>query len=186
MDISGFIRSGIQSLGSRVLNWLTENGVEVRVEYHAGGVHYQRVLGARRVENADDQRREQPEANQPQSSFDSASTLIRLGAAVGSAMVVGTAVAAAGMILAAPELLSTEGNTSHNSYSEGLLESRCSSIHFIGDESESCPVCMENFIKGETIYVLPCLHKYHRACIMPWLVQTGQCSVCRFNVGEGG
>lgn len=185
MDISGFIRTGIQSLGNRVLNWLTENGVEVRVEYHAGDVHYQRVLGARRTDNVDSQRREGPETNQPQGNFESASTLIRLGAAVGSAMVVGTAVAAAGMILAAPQILA-EGNTSQNLYSEGLIESRCSSIHFIGDESESCPVCMENFIKGETIYVLPCLHKYHRACVMPWLLQTGQCSVCRFNVGEGG
>ena len=182
MDIGGYIRSSLRSVGDRILNWLTENGVEVRIEYHAGEVHYQRVLNARRA----DVQEEQDPNNQ--TGFDSARTLVRLGAAVGSAVIVGTAVAAAGVILAAPDILASAqgGATSQSSYSEETIDSRCSTIHFIGNEAESCPVCMENFSKGEEIYVLPCLHKYHRSCIMTWLVQTGQCSVCRFNVGEGG
>jgi hypothetical protein len=177
MDIAGFLRNTMRSVGERLVNWLSENGVEVRIEYHAGDVHYQRVITAREPENQ--------QVQQVPVALEGARTLVRLGAAIGSAFIVGTAVAAAGVILAAPEILGTDFSQREDpSYSEDTIDQRCTTIVYNESMAESCPVCLENFKKGESIYVLPCLHNYHRNCIMPWLVQTGQCSVCRFKVGE--
>lgn len=33
-----------------------------------------------------------------------------------------------------------------------------------------CSICTENFTTGVDVRVLPCLHKYHLACIDPWLL----------------
>lgn len=179
MDIGGFLRNTVRSAGERVLNWLSENGVEVRIEYHAGDVHYERVINGR--SESDRRVEEVPTA------LESARTLVRLGAAVGSAFVVGTAVVAAGVILAAPEILGSDlYNGQPASYTEQVIDQQCTSFEFNENQPESCPVCLEHFKKGDAVYVLPCLHHYHRDCIMPWLVQTGQCSVCRYKLGEAG
>jgi hypothetical protein len=46
-----------------------------------------------------------------------------------------------------------------------------------GEEYElTCSVCTEDFTKGEDVRVLPCNHKYHPACIDPWLLNvSGTC-----------
>ena len=39
-----------------------------------------------------------------------------------------------------------------------------------------CSICTEDFKKGEDVRVLPCNHKYHPACIDPWLLNvSGTC-----------
>jgi len=39
-----------------------------------------------------------------------------------------------------------------------------------------CSICVEDFVKGEDIRVLPCNHKFHPACIDPWLLNiSGTC-----------
>lgn len=39
-----------------------------------------------------------------------------------------------------------------------------------------CSICTEDFTKGEDVRVLPCKHKYHPACIDPWLLNvSGTC-----------
>ena len=53
----------------------------------------------------------------------------------------------------------------------------------IGTKSESsdasnfsCPICTDDFIKGQDIRVLPCNHKFHPDCIDPWLLNvSGTC-----------
>jgi hypothetical protein len=30
-------------------------------------------------------------------------------------------------------------------------------------------VCMSDFVAGERLLVLPCRHRFHKACIAPWL-----------------
>jgi hypothetical protein len=45
-------------------------------------------------------------------------------------------------------------------------------------ESEhlGCSICTEDFEKGEDVRVLPCNHKFHPACIDPWLLNvSGTC-----------
>lgn len=40
----------------------------------------------------------------------------------------------------------------------------------------SCPICTDDFIKGQDLRVLPCQHQFHLECIDPWLVNvSGTC-----------
>lgn len=40
----------------------------------------------------------------------------------------------------------------------------------------SCPICTDDFVKGQDIRVLPCNHKFHPECIDPWLMNvSGTC-----------
>ncbi len=34
---------------------------------------------------------------------------------------------------------------------------------------DTCVVCMSDFVAGERLLVLPCRHRFHKACIAPWL-----------------
>lgn len=40
----------------------------------------------------------------------------------------------------------------------------------------SCPICTDDFVKGQDLRVLPCNHQFHPECIDPWLVNvSGTC-----------
>ncbi|CAL3967061.1 hypothetical protein PZA11_003483 [Diplocarpon coronariae] len=61
-------------------------------------------------------------------------------------------------------------------------------VHPAPDEAETapkegdlgCSICTEDFSTGEDVRVLPCNHKYHPACIDPWLLNvSGTCPLCR-------
>ena len=40
----------------------------------------------------------------------------------------------------------------------------------------ACSVCVDDFVKGQDIRVLPCKHKFHPECIDPWLLNvSGTC-----------
>ncbi|KAB8303822.1 hypothetical protein EYC80_005195 [Monilinia laxa] len=48
------------------------------------------------------------------------------------------------------------------------------------EELLQCSICTEDFATGEDVRVLPCNHKYHPACIDPWLLNvSGTCPLCR-------
>ncbi|KAI5360732.1 Putative Zinc finger, RING-type [Septoria linicola] len=53
------------------------------------------------------------------------------------------------------------------------------------DESSSpgCSICTEDFEVGEDQRVLPCDHRFHPACIDPWLLNvSGTCPLCRIDL----
>ncbi|XP_047165388.1 E3 ubiquitin-protein ligase arkadia-A-like [Vigna umbellata] len=48
------------------------------------------------------------------------------------------------------------------------------------ETKERCPVCLEEFCRGEDIGKLhSCVHKFHFDCIKEWLMQRNLCPVCR-------
>ena len=45
-------------------------------------------------------------------------------------------------------------------------------------DNRECPICMNDFIPGETIRLLPCMHYYHIRCIDEWLLRALTCPNC--------
>ena len=51
------------------------------------------------------------------------------------------------------------------------------------DGTLGCSICTEDFNKGEEVRVLPCNHKFHPACVDPWLLNvSGTCPLCRIDL----
>ena len=52
-------------------------------------------------------------------------------------------------------------------------------------ENNSCTICLQKFINGETLITLPqCQHSFHENCIQKWLKGNLICPICRKNVKE--
>ncbi|KAF2144914.1 uncharacterized protein K452DRAFT_305872 [Aplosporella prunicola CBS 121167] len=50
-------------------------------------------------------------------------------------------------------------------------------------DSQGCTICTDDFERGQDIRVLPCDHKFHPACIDPWLLNvSGTCPLCRIDL----
>ncbi|KAK4762847.1 hypothetical protein SAY86_008615 [Trapa natans] len=48
-----------------------------------------------------------------------------------------------------------------------------------GAEQGECAVCLEKLMSGETLMNLPCNHRFHSSCLLPWLVSNSRCPCCR-------
>ncbi|XP_006659522.1 E3 ubiquitin-protein ligase CIP8-like [Oryza brachyantha] len=49
-------------------------------------------------------------------------------------------------------------------------------------EGEECSVCRDGVAAGERVKRLPCSHRYHEECIVPWLDVRNSCPLCRFEL----
>ncbi|XP_074587252.1 uncharacterized protein LOC141843116 [Curcuma longa] len=47
---------------------------------------------------------------------------------------------------------------------------------------EMCAVCLEEVQTQQRVTWLPCAHKYHTECLLPWLAARSQCPCCRIHV----
>merc|ERR1712196_631384 len=47
---------------------------------------------------------------------------------------------------------------------------------------QDCRVCFEKFEEGDRLRMLPCMHKYHTACIDQWFRNGHTCPVCKYSV----
>ena len=54
---------------------------------------------------------------------------------------------------------------------------------FVNKETHTCVICMDTYMKGDTVNGLPqCSHYFHVNCIKAWLVGSNACPVCRSTV----
>lgn len=50
------------------------------------------------------------------------------------------------------------------------------------EETMGCSVCLEELEIGGEATEMPCKHKFHERCILPWLELHSSCPVCRFQI----
>ncbi|XP_015241674.1 PREDICTED: E3 ubiquitin-protein ligase ZNRF3-like [Cyprinodon variegatus] len=68
---------------------------------------------------------------------------------------------------------------------KGLRESSCGASDSLSSSSTSdCAICLEKYIDGEELRVIPCAHRFHKKCVDPWLLQHHTCPHCRHNIIE--
>uniref|UniRef100_A0A5B7C4U9 RING-type E3 ubiquitin transferase n=1 Tax=Davidia involucrata TaxID=16924 RepID=A0A5B7C4U9_DAVIN len=50
------------------------------------------------------------------------------------------------------------------------------------EQTLQCSVCLDDFEIGSEAKEMPCKHKFHSGCIMPWLELHSSCPVCRYQL----
>eukprot|EP00931_Biecheleriopsis_adriatica_P030671 TRINITY_DN18060_c0_g1_i1.p1 TRINITY_DN18060_c0_g1~~TRINITY_DN18060_c0_g1_i1.p1 ORF type:complete len:122 (-),score=18.93 TRINITY_DN18060_c0_g1_i1:23-388(-) len=51
-----------------------------------------------------------------------------------------------------------------------------------GHHQQTCAVCIEVFVAGDTQRVLPCTHVFHPECVDRWLSRRHDCPLCRCSI----
>ena len=50
------------------------------------------------------------------------------------------------------------------------------------EDARQCLICLEDFARGETRKILPCLHGFHSSCCTKWLRTNGSCPICKHKI----
>ena len=170
MDITGFLSSTVHSVGASIRNWLERNGIRITVQVQLNGVNHNAIIVGPN----------NPEEHRPEHQI----ALTPLGAVA----LVGASALAVGTLIANPALIvGPEEDFQQNQpmLSDSQILMNCAEVELVRQsqdpqkEQENCSVCMDGYVDNDKVLILPCLHKFHKQCILPWLRRTGLCSVCR-------
>jgi len=50
--------------------------------------------------------------------------------------------------------------------------------------ANKCMICQYEYVDGEGLRTLPCIHTYHAECIDPWLLRSKSCPVCQREIDQ--
>lgn len=69
-------------------------------------------------------------------------------------------------------------------YNIQVLKSCTPQIHAAkfkkGHRYDTCPICLEEFVEKEKLWILPCKHEFHISCIKSWLAERKHsCPMCK-------
>jgi len=49
--------------------------------------------------------------------------------------------------------------------------------------NETCPICLDDFVEGRNVKILPCKHGFHSECVDPWLNDRSDlCPICKKSI----
>ncbi|KAK1269992.1 hypothetical protein QJS04_geneDACA005342 [Acorus gramineus] len=54
-------------------------------------------------------------------------------------------------------------------------------LNWKASEQRECAICLEEFREGEVLANLPCAHRFHWRCMVPWLDRNAHCPCCRMD-----
>ncbi|XVF45012.1 hypothetical protein PTKIN_Ptkin02bG0171400 [Pterospermum kingtungense] len=60
-----------------------------------------------------------------------------------------------------------------------VFSSQDSVVEELSRESRDCSICLESFRDEDVLTRLPCGHRFHLACLNPWVRACGDCPYCR-------
>ncbi|KAJ6393111.1 hypothetical protein OIU77_022567 [Salix suchowensis] len=79
-------------------------------------------------------------------------------------------------------LLALDESNSQHGAAARQINSLPESVVQTDNLEETCAICLEAPAIGEKIRHLPCLHKFHKECIDPWLSRKTSCPICKCGI----
>eukprot|EP00040_Diaphanoeca_grandis_P030990 m.184509 g.184509 ORF g.184509 m.184509 type:complete len:445 (+) comp32194_c0_seq3:384-1718(+) len=52
----------------------------------------------------------------------------------------------------------------------------------VGEDKDCCVICLDNYVEGDVVAILPCSHEFHKECIDPWLIERFTCPLCKYDI----
>ena len=63
-----------------------------------------------------------------------------------------------------------------------LEPSKLKDVSKLEKKKKNCVICMEDFKIGDEVLFIPCLHVFHKNCIVEWFKDHNDCPVCKFKL----